>query len=379
VSHPDVVVIGAGIVGCATAYELAKRGVAVTLIDRGEISNGTTGLGEGNALCSDKDAGPELGLAVAGMPLFDELEELIGGSARIRRKGALIVHPDETTWATEPARAERLRAAGVNAELLDPDAVHELEPRLTGHIHGALYAREDLQCDPKAIARALATWSADHGGTVRTHTEVTAIEPGRGVRLASGDLLAAETLALAAGPWSASLAATAGLSLPMEPRKGQLTRLRLPEADPTFLHRKIVDGSYLASVTSAAADRQISTVLETTWDGDVIVGSTRERCGFDPAIDDDLARAVQERAARLVPEVAGLTPDSTWVGFRPWLPDGLPAIGASRAADGLWVGTGHEGAGIQLGPITGRVLAQAITGEPPDVDLSAFDPDRFAD
>jgi D-hydroxyproline dehydrogenase subunit beta len=379
VSHPDVVVIGAGIVGCATAYELAKRGVSVTLIDRGEVSTGTTGLGEGNVLCSDKDAGPELGLAVAGMPLFDELEELIGDPARIRRKGALIVHPDETTWATEGARADRLRAAGVKAELLDRDAVRELEPRLTGHIHGALYAPEDLQCDPKAIARALATWSADQGGTIRTHTEATAIEPGRGVRLASGDVLAAETVALTAGPWSASLAATAGLSLPVEPRKGQLTRLRLPDADPTFLHRKIVDGSYLGSVSSTAADRQISTVLETTWDGDVIVGSTRERCGFDPAIDDDLARSVQERAARLVPEVVGLAPASTWVGFRPWLPDGLPAIGSSCAAERLWVGTGHEGAGIQLGPITGRILAQAITGEPPDVDLAAFDPDRFAD
>lgn len=378
-SHPDVVVIGAGIVGCATAYELAKRGVSVTLVDRGDVSGGTTGLGEGNALCSDKDAGPELRLAVAGMPLFDELEELIGDAARIRRKGSLIVHPDETTWAAEPARAGRLRAAGVDVELLEPGAARELEPRLTGHIHGALYAPDDLQCDPRAIARALAAWSADHGVTVRTHTEVTALEPGRGVRLASGDLVAAETLALAAGPWSASLAATAGLSLPVEPRKGQLTRLRLPEADPAFLRRKIVDGSYLGSVSSTAADRQISTVLETTWDGGVIVGSTRERCGFDPAVDHDLARAVQERAARLVPEVAGLASDSTWVGFRPWLPDGLPAIGASRAVDGLWVGAGHEGAGIQLGPITGRLLAKAITGEQPDADLAAFDPDRFAD
>jgi glycine/D-amino acid oxidase-like deaminating enzyme len=122
---PDVVIVGAGIVGCSTAYEVAKRGVAVTLLDRGEVSSGTTGLGEGNALLSDKDAGPELDLAVAGMPLFDELEELVGEPARIRRKGALIVHPDEETWAAEPGRAERLRSAGVNAELLDPDEVRE--------------------------------------------------------------------------------------------------------------------------------------------------------------------------------------------------------------------------------------------------------------
>ena len=363
----SVVVVGAGIVGCATAYELTKRGVPVTLVDRGEVSSGTTGLGEGNALCSDKDAGPELDLAVAGMPLFDEIEELIGEPARIRRKGSLIVHPDEATWAAEPARAERLRAAGVNASLLSAGEVRELEPNLTGDVHGALYVPGDLQCDPRAIARGLASWSADHGAEVRSGTEVTAIER------------SAEAVVLAAGPWSAPLAASAGLTLPLEPRKGQLTRLRLPGADPTFLRRKLVDGSYLASVTSTAADLEISTVVETTWDGHVIVGSTRERSGFDPTVDEDLARAVRERAAKLVPGVAGLEMDSTWVGFRPWLPDGLPAIGPSRAAPGLWIGTGHEGAGIQLGPITGRLLAQAITGEEPDLDLSPFDPDRFND
>jgi glycine/D-amino acid oxidase-like deaminating enzyme len=376
-AHPDVLIVGAGIVGCATAYELTKRGATVTLVDRGEVSGGTTGLGEGNVLCSDKDAGPELDLAVAGMPLFDELEGLVGEPARIRRKGALIVHPDEGTWAGEPARAERLRGAGVNAELLDPEQVRELEPHLTGAIHGALYAAEDLQCDPRAIARALAAWSAENGATVRPNTDVAAIEPGRGVRLGDGTVLPAGAVVLAAGPWSGPLAASAGLNLPVEPRKGQLTRLRLPAADPTFLRRKIVDGSYLASVTSGAADRQISTVIETTWDGRVVIGSTRERCGFDGNVDDDLARTVQERAATLVPAVLGLTPESAWVGFRPWLPDGLPAIGQSQAAAGLWIGTGHEGAGVQLGPISGRLLAEAITGETPTVDISPFDPDRF--
>ena len=374
---PDVVIVGAGIVGCATAYELTKRGIFPTLIDRGEVSSGTPGLGEGNALCSDKDKGPELSLAVAGMPLFDELEDVVGEPARVRRKGALIVHPDEATWAGEPARAERLVEAGVAASLLSPDEVRELEPNLTGEIHGALFVPDDLQCDPRAIARALAAWSAEHGAEIRTGAEVSALEPGKGVRLAGGALLPAGHVVLAAGPWSAPLAATAGLSLPLEPRKGQLTRLRLPRRDPAFLRRKIVDGSYLTSVTSTAADRQISTVVETTWDGDLIVGSTRERRGFDPTVDDDLAGEVQSRAARLVPGLAGLEAHSTWVGFRPWLPDRLPAIGPSEAGPGLWIGTGHEGAGIQLGPITGRLLAQAISGETPGLDLSPFDPDRF--
>ncbi len=367
----DAVVVGAGIVGTATAFELARRGVAVTLLDRAGISEGTTGLGEGNVLCSDKDAGPELDLTVAGLAMYDELEALIGAPARIRRKGALIVHPDARTWAAEPARVERLRGAGVQARLVD-DA-RELEPELTGAVHGATHVPGDLQCDPRGIARALAALAADRGATIRTGTEVVELGAA-GVRLAGGERIAAGAVVLAAGPWSHPLAATAGLRLPLEPRKGQLTQLRL--GDPSFLRHKVVDGSYLLSVASADAGRQVSTVVETTWEGDVIVGSTRERCGFDPAVDEVLAGEVQGRAARLVPAVADLEPVATWVGFRPWLPDHLPAIG--RSATGLWVGTGHEGAGVALGPVTGRLLAQAITGEAPDTDLAPFDPDRFA-
>ena len=373
----DVAVVGAGIVGAATAYELACRGVSVTLLDRGAVSEGTTGLGEGNVLCSDKDSGAELDLAVAGLALYDELETLVGAPARIRRKGALIAHPDDRTWAAEPARAARLRAAGVDARLLDPDEMRALEPRLTGAVHGGLYVPTDLQCDPRAIARALAALACERGAELRTGAEVTALEPGRGVRLRDGERLSAGAVVLAAGPWSAPLAASAGLSLPLEPRKGQLTRLRVPEPDAAFLRRKIVDGSYLLSVIESGAGRQVSTVVETSWDGHVIVGSSRERSGFDSTVDADLGRAMQDRAAKLVPDLGGLVPDATWVGFRPWLPDHLPAIGRSRRAGGLWVATGHEGAGVALGPITGRVVAQAIAGERPAVDLTPFDPDRF--
>jgi glycine/D-amino acid oxidase-like deaminating enzyme len=377
-----VVVVGAGIVGTATAWELARRGTAVVLVDRGEVSSGTTGLGEGNVLCSDKDAGPELELTLAGRALYAELEALIGPEARIRRKGALIVHPDARTWAAEPARVARLVDAGVEAELLAPDAVRAREPQLTGALHGATFVPGDLQCDPRAIARALARRATVAGAQLRTHAPVEGIvvEGGRAraVALAGGERLEADAVVLAAGPWSGPLAHRAGLALPLEPRKGQLIRLRLPEPDETFLQHKLVDGSYLLSVASTAAGRQVSSVIETTWDGDVLAGSSRERCGFDPSVDDRLAAAIQERAATLVPALAGLARAATWVGFRPWLPDHLPAIGPSRRVPGLWVATGHEGAGVALGPISGRLIAQALSGEPTDVALTPFDPDRFA-
>ncbi len=377
----DVAVVGAGIVGTACARELAVRGARVALLDRGAVSSGTTGLGEGNALCGDKDAGPELHLAVAGLALFDELEARLGMRARIRRKGSLVVHPDAGTWAGEPARATRLRAAGVRTQLLGPDAVRDAEPELTGRVHGAALFPGDLQCAPRAIAEALAEEAARAGAQVRCGLRVDGVlvDRGRvqGLRTAEGPL-SCGAVVLAAGVWSAPLAASAGLDLPVAPRKGQLVLLSGAPGAGRFLRHKVVDGSYLASVASEDPGLQVSTVAETTWEGDVLVGSSRERRGFDTTVDAAVTAALLDRAASLVPGVRALRPVEAWAGLRPWLPDGLAAIGPSEAVEGLWAATGHEGAGVVLGPVTGRVVAQVLCGEAPLVDLAPFAPDRFA-
>jgi glycine/D-amino acid oxidase-like deaminating enzyme len=398
----DVVVVGAGIVGAAVARELAVRGVAVTLLDRGAVSSGTTGLGEGNVLCSDKDAGPELELARAGLAMYGEIGERLGDEARIRRKGALIVHPEEETWAAEPARLDRVAIPG--ARLVGADELRELEPELTGPVCGASLFPDDLQCDPRAIARALAREAAAAGATIREGCAVDAIVVGRGGDerrsviggeprgecgdeplgvgatvsgvIAGGERIYARAVVIAAGPWSAALAASAGLPLPLEPRKGQLVRLAAPA--PGLIRHKVVDGSYLASVMSASSGRELSTVVETTYDGDVLVGSSRERRGFDTSVDTAITDAMVARAARLFPRLAQLPRAATWAGLRPWLPDHLPAIGESRVVPGLWLATGHEGAGVALGPVTGRLIAQLYAGEPPVVDPAPFDPDRFS-
>src|SRR5215213_5805155 len=365
-----VAVVGAGIVGAATAAALAARGVAVDLIDAGEVSGGTTGLGEGNVLCSDKDAGPELTLAVLGLAAFDAIEARYGERARIRRKGALVVHRDEAALAAEPARLERLAAAGVRCEVLGPEQARALEPGLAADILGASHFPDDLQCDPRAIARALAE---EPGVAVHTGTRVERIVLGEGVRIA-GRALRADAVVLAAGPWSAELARGAGLELPLEPRKGQLVRLR----GAMDVRHKVFDSAYLANVAAPDAGLQVSTVIETTWDGDVLVGSSRERRGFDTSVDPAVSAAMVRRAARLFPALPGLPVAAAWAGLRPWLPDHLPAIGPSRAVPGLWLATGHEGAGVALGPVTGRLIAQLYAGESPVVDPGPFDPDRFA-
>jgi D-hydroxyproline dehydrogenase subunit beta len=365
------VVVGAGIVGCATAFELARRGVQVCLLDRGEVSSGTTGLGEGNVLCCDKRPGPELGLAVRGLALYDEIEELLGEEAGIRRKGALVVHRDAAGWAAEPARLSALQAAGVRCSLLSAEEVRDAEPALSGPLLGASWFPDDLQCAPRAVAHGLAREAARLGAVVETGREVRHIASGIGT-FRAGPPLVARYFVLAVGVWSGPLAASAGLELPLEPRKGQLVRL---ERRPDFLRHKVIDGGYMAAVESEDAGLQLSTVMETTLDGHVLVGSSRERKGFDTTVDPAVTDALLAAAVSLAPGIADLRTEATWAGLRPWLPGGLPAIGPTEAADGLFIATGHEGAGIAHGPITGRLIAQLICGEEPDLDLSPFSPD----
>jgi glycine/D-amino acid oxidase-like deaminating enzyme len=154
--------------------------------------------------------------------------------------------------------------------------------------------------------------------------------------------------------------------------------VKLAAPAPGLIRHKVVDGSYLGSGASPAAGLELSTVVETTWEGDVLVGSSRERRGFDTAVDPAVSDAMVERAARLFPRLPRLPVADAWAGLRPWLPDRLPAIGPSRSVPGVWLATGHEGAGVALGPVTGRLVAQLYTGERPVVDPAPFDPDRFA-
>jgi glycine/D-amino acid oxidase-like deaminating enzyme len=324
-------------------------------------------------LCCDKRPGAELPLAVRGLALFDEIEELLGDEAGVRRKGALVVHSDSASWALEEGRLVEMQAAGVQCSLLSADEVRSAEPSLSGSLLGASLFPDDLQCAPRAIARGLAREAAALGAVVETGVEVLSIEGTQGIDTREGPLLAANVV-LAAGAWSAPLAATAGLHLPVEPRKGQLVRL---EHRPDFLRHKVIDGSYMAAVESDDAGLQVSTVMETTPDGHVLVGSSRERRGFDVEVDPAVSAALLTAAVRLAPGIADLTTDTAWAGLRPWLPGGLPAIGPTKAADGLFIATGHEGAGVAHGPITGRLVAQAICGEQPELDLLPFDPDRF--
>ncbi|WP_454321076.1 NAD(P)/FAD-dependent oxidoreductase [Streptomyces phaeoluteigriseus] len=381
-------------IGAACALYAVRAGLDVVVVDRGPVAGGTTGAGEGNLLVSDKEPGPELELALLSSRLWREIAEgprpddqrppargvgraVDGRAVEYESKGGLVVAstPEALTALTELAAGQR--AAGVETVAVDADQLLSFEPYLTPGLAGGVLYPQDAQIMPTLAAAHLLRASGARVETGRTVTRVLRGADGavRGVRTDRGDLLA-PAVVNAAGTWGAEVAALAGVSLPVLPRRGFVL---VTEPLPRRVRHKVYSADYVADVASDSAALQTSPVVEGTAAGPVLIGASRERVGFDRSFSLPVVRALAAGATRLFPFLEHVRAMRAYLGFRPYLPDHLPAIGPDPRAPGLFHACGHEGAGIGLATGTGHLIAQTLTGKAPDLDLTPFRPDRFAE
>ncbi|MFF4739756.1 NAD(P)/FAD-dependent oxidoreductase [Streptomyces sp. NPDC001262] len=373
----DVIVVGAGMVGAACAHYAARAGLRVTVIDRGSVAGGTTGAGEGNLLVSDKEPGPELELARLSARLWTELAASLPERIEYEPKGGLVVAADEAEAAALRTFADRQRAAGVTAEEIPADRLHDLEPHLAPGLAGGVHYPQDAQVMP-ALATAHLLRAAGERIRLRLGEEVTGLLIAadgtlRGVRTPRGDVHAPYVVN-AAGTWGGELARLAGVELPVLPRRGFVL---VTEPLPRVVRHKVYAADYVADVASDSAALQTSAVVEGTPAGPVLIGASRERVGFDRTLSPQALQHLAACATALFPVLGTVRAIRAYTGFRPYLPDHLPAIGPDPRVPGLLHACGHEGAGIGLAPATGLVVARCLTGGEPPLDIGPFDPGRF--
>lgn len=371
-------VVGAGMVGAACALYAARAGLDVALVDRGPVAGGTTGAGEGNLLVSDKEPGPELDLALLSGRLWADLagETGLAPAIEYEAKGGVVVAATPEGLTALETFAAGQRAAGVSAVPVAAGELHDLEPRLAPGLAGAVHYPQDTQVMPALAAAHLVRASGARLLTGRTVTEVLRTADGsvRGVRTDRGELHA-PAVVNAAGTWGSAVAALAGVSLPVLPRRGFVL---VTEPLPRLVRHKVYAADYVADVASDSAALQTSPVVEGTAAGPILIGASRERIGFDRSFSLPVLRALAAGATRLFPFLSGVRALRAYLGFRPYMPDHLPAIGPDPRVPGLFHACGHEGAGIGLATGTGHLLAQILTDKRPDLDLAPFRPDRFA-
>jgi len=377
-TYPDVVVIGGGIIGAACSYYLIREGLSVELLESGFPASRTSGACEGNILLWDKELTRELPLGHRSLELWKGLVQELDLEFEYEPKGSIMVAEDDAGLAAIARKVEDLAKAGVPGKLLTHDELHAEEPALASDLPGGALFPEDAQVEPRYATAALVEGGRKHGLRVRTDTPVCRVLLSAGGRVeavetASGRI-PVRTVVVAAGVWTREITATAGLDVPVYPRKGQIV---VVERAPSFFHRKVMEAGYVATVESSEAGLQVAMVAESTRASTLLLGSSRELVGFDRSVSLRVAAAIAARAIRFFPALAGLRCIRTYAGLRPFSPDHLPLIGPVAGAEGVYVAAGHEGSGISLAPATGRLIAQWVTGQPLDFPAEWFGPGRF--
>lgn len=362
--HPDVAVVGGGIIGLTTAYFLARAGLAVAVLDRADLGREASWAGAGIIPPGDPahaatPADRLRALGSTGFPAFSaELRDRTGMDNGYLRCGAVeFLHPaDEYVlplW----------KAEGIAFERLSPDGLKALEPAI-GSVAGAAYLLPDCaQVRNPWHLRALIAGCAAAGVRLHPNTAVAALRLAGGtvesLALENGERVVAGRYLVAAGAWSEGFLAPFGHRPHVHPVRGQIALFR--PARPFITRVLMLGKEYLVPRA----------------DGRVLVGSTEEpEAGFEKVNTPAAVAHLTALAVRAVPALAAAPVEKCWAGLRPGSPDGLPFLGAVPGFDNVFVATGHFRAGVQLSLGTAQVMSELLRGERQKVPLEAFRLDR---
>lgn len=371
----DVLVIGGGIIGLVTAWRAAQRGLSTAVADPGP-GGGAARVAAGMlAAVTELHHGEQvlLRLNVASAERYPdfvaELEEASSQETGYRASGTLAVALDTDDRAELRELHDLQRRSGLASEWLTGRECRRLEPMLAPGVRGGLRVDGDHQIDPRRLAAALVT-ACERAGVVfhRALAERLSVVRDRaaGAVLAGGRVLAADQVVLAAGSLSGRLAGVPDeIRPPVRPVKGQVLRLTVPRPYAPFLTRSV-----------RAVVRGSHVYLVPRENGELVIGATSEEQGWDTTVTAGGVYELLRDAHELVPGITELPLTETLAGLRPGSPDNAPLLGPT-ALPGLHLATGHYRNGVLLTPVTGDVLAEALTtGELPEL-ARPFTPRRF--
>lgn len=362
----DVVIVGAGIVGAATAVECARAGLSVRVLDAGPIGGGATAAGMGHVVVMD-DSEAQFALTHYSRRLWQELAEELPADCEYHQFGTVWVAADEEEMEEVYRKQRFYEARGVRVEVLDGPQLYEAEPHLRAGLRGGLLVVEDSVVYPPCVARFLLERAAELGATVSEGVAVKEMT-GRGVRLTDGEWVAAGLTINAAGSWSPEL--TPGLAI--HKRKGHLA---ITDRYPGFVRHQLVELGYLKSAHSISTD-SVAFNSQPRVTGQILIGSSRQYGVDDDVVEQRMLKWMLERAIEYMPELGKLTVIRTWTGFRAATPDKLPLIGKGAGEESLWLATGHEGLGITTSLGTAKLLVDQLVGRASAIPFDPYLPTR---
>lgn len=357
----QVVIVGGGVIGLLTAFNLATQGRAVVLLERSGLGQEASWAGGGivSPLYPWRYSPAVTALAHWSQDFYPQLAQRLFAATGVDPQ----VHTTGLYWLDLEDEADALAWAareGRPLSKVDVSAAHDAVPVLGGGYSQAIYMADVANVrNPRLVKSLKAALLALPGVTVHEQCEV------RGFVLDGGDVVGVDTatgpvfgdqVVLAAGAWSGELLGKLGLSLPVEPVKGQMI---LYKCAPDFLSSMVLaKGRY-------AIPRR---------DGHILIGSTLEHEGFDKTPTGSALESLKASAVELIPALAGAEVVGHWAGLRPGSPEGIPYIGEVPGFKGLWLNCGHYRNGLVLAPASCQLFADLVLGNAPIIDPAPYAP-----
>ncbi|WP_458128506.1 glycine oxidase ThiO [Pseudomonas sp. Z2-11] len=357
----QVVIVGGGVIGLLTAFNLASEGQRVVLLDRSGVGQESSWAGGGivSPLYPWRYSPAVTALAHWSQDFYPQLGESLSATTGIDPQ----VHVTGLYWLDLDDQTEALAWAereGRPLRAVDISAVHDAVPVLGSGFSRAIYMADVANVrNPRLVKSLKAALQTMPNVTLHEHCEVSGFirdgERVSGVRSSAGEIRG-DQVVLAAGAWSGELLGTLGLELPVEPVKGQM-----------ILYKCASD--FLSSMVLAKGRYAIP-----RRDGHILIGSTLEHEGFDKTPTDSALESLKASALELIPALADAELVGHWAGLRPGSPEGIPYIGEVPGFAGLWLNCGHYRNGLVLAPASCRLFVDVMLGREPVIDPAPYAP-----
>ncbi len=358
--HCDVVIIGAGAVGSSVAFHMAEAGLKVTLVDRSFPGGGTSRATQAGIGVYPKKPRPNLELNMKGAELYPPLVARLGEDVELQMDGVLNVALTDAALETMRAFvAAQRETPGYRADLLTGNEARAMEPALSAEVKGAAFCPLDGSVNSLLYVHALARGFARLGGRVLAWTDVQGITRTDGSVWAvatSGGTVEAPWVVNCAGVDAKRIGKMVGVDIPIEPNKGHVL---VTEAIPPLIRRRISG----------------PTLIRQTVRGTMLLGQSEELVGHEVAESLPILAQQAVVARRVLPGLAAVNVIRSFVGLRPWPPDGMPILGAIPGVPGFLAAVGHSG--ITWSPAAGQLLTELVTTGRPSLSLDPYSLARF--
>ena len=380
IQKADVVIIGGGVIGTSIFYHLAKNNIDVALLEKNSIASGTSSSCEGIIFLQTKKPGIHLEMAIQSAEMFKNLEEELDYNIEYISNGAMVVIPDQMQYNAMEKFVKEQSESGLEVKLLNSREARNKQPGLSHIIAGATYCSADGQVNPIKLAYGFAEAGKRYKkAKIYNHTSVKDIKiKGNKIENIVTDrgIINTKLIVNAAGVYSPQIGAMVNLDIPIIPRRGQLL---VTEEIPDIVTGALCTSNYIACKYNPEIKNEdgAGLTVESTASGNYLIGATREFVGFDTKVTHDGVQCIAKNLVSLVPAFRKISAIRCFAGLRPYTDDGLPILGRVEGIDGFIMAAGHEGDGIALSPITGKLISDLVIKGKTSIPLDSFNLSRF--